>query len=823
MSHERPVLSTDKPAVFTKSVGFLMHYLLSKNWLGLLSALGASISSASPITMTPQGYTGLGITPTAQLLQWGSMSVDYDNQLPGAPVNNRFGGTAGHNYVVGFGLLPFFELAGRLAANSNNANCFTEGCGVRDLSGSFKIGTSLDREDRLRVAIGATDLGGNVTYFRAYYGVASYELDQWLLSAGVARRTGAGIRGSQAPLHGPFASVAYQPTTWLRGHAEHTDGNTWAGAKLLTPASWLPEGWQAHLGVNLRLNDNRFTERAWWNVGLTIPLTHLPSLGPSVPKTRSYAELGDAQRHATKSTWVSDVSTSVPASSAAVSHESTQETSAQASALPQRQLTDWDRPSRSAPQLTSASAAAQKQGTVAPKTAEELAEDEVFERSIAHLSPQIQAVHRAYGPLATKRAERNKPLPITDTRPEAIAHLSPQVQALIRSQTRQSSIQPTTGHTSLAEQVTVTKTEPLALPLSDKATQQALSAERTITPAFTNVAEPIDAPSLISTASTTPSEPVGASALVSLAEALRARGFEDIDVGHIGRTVAIRINNATYNWNSVDALGVALATVAKGLASYAVPYKLVLTQRQLPIVGVDGRTDCLQQWIAHGSGGCTLGRLFTPGYIELDSLHAGTQWVVSGFAPSWRTPRISLNPILRNGVGTDYGTFDYSLGVQLGLQQPLWTGAVFDIRQNVPLDESSDYEPGRVYGGDRIRNRLSRAIIVQTLRVPVERWIPGIEADEAARTGLASLTAQASVGQMGEYYKGAVGEASFAGNRKTELIDSAFRAAGCAATRRAAQQGPHPVWSVRRNPCWPATATTMLRRQPISRPKQGAS
>ena len=59
-----------------------MHYLLSKNWLGLLSALGASISSASPITMTPQGYTGLGITPTAQLLQWGSMSVDYDNQLP---------------------------------------------------------------------------------------------------------------------------------------------------------------------------------------------------------------------------------------------------------------------------------------------------------------------------------------------------------------------------------------------------------------------------------------------------------------------------------------------------------------------------------------------------------------------------------------------------------------------------------------------------------------------------------------------------------------------------------------------------------------------
>ena len=155
-------------------------------------------------------------------------------------------------------------------------------------------------------------------------------------------------------------------------------------------------------------------------------------------------------------------------------------------------------------------------------------------------------MHRAYGPLATKRAERNKPLPITDTRPEAIAHLSPQVQALIRSQTRQSSIQPTTGHTSLAEQVTVTKTEPLALPLSDKATQQALSAERTITPAFTNVAEPIDAPSLISTASTTPSEPVGASALVSLAEALRARGFEDIDVGHIGRTVAIRINTVSY-------------------------------------------------------------------------------------------------------------------------------------------------------------------------------------------------------------------------------------------------------------------------------------
>src|SRR3954465_11030437 len=98
---------------------------------GLLLALGlvAAPAWAVDTTLTSAGYTGLGITPTAQILGWGRMATSYENQLAGNPAR-----LDGHNMVLGFGLLPNLEIAGRLATNTIHDNCFTENCGARDLS-----------------------------------------------------------------------------------------------------------------------------------------------------------------------------------------------------------------------------------------------------------------------------------------------------------------------------------------------------------------------------------------------------------------------------------------------------------------------------------------------------------------------------------------------------------------------------------------------------------------------------------------------------------------------------------------------------------------
>jgi len=530
-------------------------------------------------TLTQAGYTGLGITPNAHLIGWGRMEMAYDSQLPG------IANPSGHNYVFGFGLLPNLEIAGRLATNDHHSNCFIPpGCGARDMSASGKIGIGLDAANRFRIAAGATDLGGAVTYFRSYYGVLTWNEGPFEISGGWAQRSGTGINGSKSPLDGPFAGAAWQPLPWARLHAEYSDGNGWAGLRLFAPREWLPDGWTAYVGANQRLNQNELTQKSWVSAGLAIPLYKVPALPGAGPK-------------------------------------------AQAPAL---------------------------QGTQQPL-------------------PAYEALT----------------LPLPPSTAEAPLAASPPAA-----------------------------TVPAALPGAAVADTQ----------------------------------------LQALATALQAKGLEDISVGRMpDGSVAVRVNNFSYNWNSLDALGAALGAVSRTLGSFKSAYRLVLTQRQVPLVAVTGQTDCLRQWLGNEAQACAAGQLSTPGTGALEPLLQDAQWVVQNMQPSWQTLRLQLSPILHDYTGSEFGAYDYSLGVNVGLLLPLWKGASIEWRQNVPVANSDDYDDGNAFAPRRIRAGLDRAVLTQTVRVPLERWLaPGDEA-KALRWGLAGLTAQGTVGRVGGVYDGVLG------------------------------------------------------------------
>jgi hypothetical protein len=311
------------------------------NFSALALGLIALPAVAVETTMTPAGFSGLGITPNAHLLGWGRFEAAYDNQLPGIVRN-----TKGHNLVGGFGLLPNLEASGRLATNDWRSNCFTPpGCGARDLSASGKVAIGLDTRNRFHAALGVTDVGGSVTYFRTAYGVLTLDEGPLQASAGVAKRTGAGIGGSRSPLHGPFASVAWQPTPLVRGHVEYTDDNAWAGVRVFAPKEWLPDGWSLSAGANLRLNDSRLTERAWVSASLSIPLYKVPALpgGGAGPTSRSAGV--QILRSEASSTQSAVASTPAPApsfSSETRTTRSAPEPSSSSSARPTPSVSDSD-------------------------------------------------------------------------------------------------------------------------------------------------------------------------------------------------------------------------------------------------------------------------------------------------------------------------------------------------------------------------------------------------------------------------------------------------------------------------------------------------
>jgi hypothetical protein len=566
-------------------------------------AVAPSLVRAQSTTLTQAGYTGLGITPNAHLLDWGRTEFTYDKQLPGVVRD-----PTGHNFVVGFGLLPNLEIAARLATGNINGNCFTVGCGaIRDLSASGKLGIGLDAAHRFSVAAGATDIGGAATNFRTYYGVLTFNQGPYEASAGLARRSGSGPGGTRSPLDGPFASAAWRPLPWVRGQVEYTDGNAWAGVRLFAPSQWLPEGWQAYAGANVRLTDNDLTRRSWLTAGLSIPLYKVPDLPGTGPKAPLPALTG-AQ-------------------------------------LPQPSYEARVLPAPAAPAAT------------------------------------------ATAPVAAVPA-----LP--------------------------------------------------AVPLAP------LSAAGPTTPASPPVAA----------APAAPSSRVTDDRLHELASALQAKGLEDISVGRMpDGTLVVRANNASYNWNSADALGAALGAVARTLGDTKAGYRLILTQRQTPLVAVTGQTDCLRQWINHDAKACAGGQLSTPGTGALEALHEGAVWIVRNQQPSTRTLRVALSPVLRTNVGTELGALDFSAGVNVGLQLPLWNGASVEWRRNVPLANTSDYAPSGAFGFRRIRNETERFALVQTVRVPLERWLaPGNDV-QALRWGLAGLTAQATVGRVGSTFDGVDG------------------------------------------------------------------
>ena len=546
----------------------------------LAAAMSLPVTAALAVdtALTPGGFTGLSVTPSAHLVPWGRLDIAYDKQLPGVISN-----TDGHNFVNGFGLLPNLEVVGRLAANDLHSSCFTQNCGVRDLSLSLKAGIGLDAANRYRLAAGITDFGGAATYFRSYYGVLTYNEGPVEVSGGLAKRSGLGTNGSKSLLNGPFGAVAWQPLPLIRAQVEYTDRNAWGGLRLFAPGQWLPDGWAASVGINQRLTNTNLTAKSWWSVALSIPLykvPDLPRIGPQAP--------------------------------------------------------------------------------------------------LAALAPG------------------QFPLPSYEAR--------------------------------------VLPAETLAASSSSEAPVVMAAAVSTFVP---------------------PAAVLDDRLLVALAAALKAKRLGDISVGRMpDNSVAVLVNNASYKWNSLDALGVALGAVSRTLGTFKTGYRLILTERQIPLVAVTGQTDCLRGWVNNEAQNCAAGELSTPGKGALEPLHVGVSWVVRDLQPSWKTARLGFSPVLRTNLGTEVGVLDSSLGANASLTLPLWSGASVEYSRNIPLANSGNYELQGVFGNRRVLSATERMAFTQTVRVPLEQWFAQSDEAKAVQRGLGGLTAQATVGRVGTVFDG---------------------------------------------------------------------
>ena len=251
--------------------------------LCLLIVFSARVPAQS---LSPNGYSGLGMVPNANTLKGGTIVLAHDPTVPGAVI------TSGYNTQVGFGLTDNLELVGRLATNDQKCNMFKPGAcpanTYRDFSSSMKWSLPIDwlKMNNTAVAVGATDFGGASTYFRSYYLVGTKSFDQFDFSLGHAKKGNVG----SSMLYGTLASATWRPTYWSNVSVQKVGSNTTAHAMLQAPI--FTDGTAVWLTFNRRISDAPVMDKNWIGWGMNMPLDRVEKQSISTPFQKAEPQTG---------------------------------------------------------------------------------------------------------------------------------------------------------------------------------------------------------------------------------------------------------------------------------------------------------------------------------------------------------------------------------------------------------------------------------------------------------------------------------------------------------------------------------------------------
>ncbi|WP_244662592.1 YjbH domain-containing protein [Vibrio owensii] len=208
----------------------------------------------------------------------------------------------------------------------------------------------------------------------------------------------------------------------------------------------------------------------------------------------------------------------------------------------------------------------------------------------------------------------------------------------------------------------------------------------------------------------------------SLVSALINEGFVNVQVGVSNGKVVVALENRRYNHNQIDGLGVAMGIISShfgtnsaqemGLSSERV--ELMLLANQKPVVSVQTDATCYQSFVS-GSAVCDDIQFSTKNLSDkLELVEWKTERVNSGTLDS----QLVLSPMVRHGVATEFGVYDYSFAMSSNLYTFLWSGAAVDVRHILPLAESDDFEEGGYFEDSAYENEIDRAMVHQFFRLP---------------------------------------------------------------------------------------------------------
>lgn len=226
-----------------------------------------------------------------------------------------------------------------------------------------------------------------------------------------------------------------------------------------------------------------------------------------------------------------------------------------------------------------------------------------------------------------------------------------------------------------------------------------------------------------------PISSVDIESLKSVAARLESLGFRNLEIGYErsnteqGVIAVILYEDVRFQRNGVDALGVALGTVAMQLpdtfqSARVVPQRFGIALAELEVelatfrAFLVGPTEgSYQEWPALVEPLWNDWRVTTlPGSLDLSEV----SWVeLDSVRRPWAD--LILSPALNFSLGTEVGPFDYSLGLRSEIVVPAWKGAALSASVDAPINETGSFAEGGPFNNRAVDGGVNALLLHQTL------------------------------------------------------------------------------------------------------------
>jgi hypothetical protein len=195
---------------------------------------------------------------------------------------------------------------------------------------------------------------------------------------------------------------------------------------------------------------------------------------------------------------------------------------------------------------------------------------------------------------------------------------------------------------------------------------------------------------------------------------LAEEGFESIKVAEADvSTMYVEVENHVYNRNQIDGLGVVLGIISKQVQYNYSHFKLVLVERDIPILVVKGSLADYDAFLRDNK----------PLKLDISTDAFGSQRrniedTLEEPNSSWFKPRFTFWPGLVSRVGTELGIFDASVALISHLELPLWPGAAVTALHTTQLAETSNFEDGEYFSDAKQETGIQNFSLHQTFSLP---------------------------------------------------------------------------------------------------------